>query len=250
MRTAITKWLTLLTIPVTALHCAGVDDVTQDVESRPIENPGADAGATENVRGSDAGAAVTTEQEPELPAAGWLDSPGLLLLPYCSGVQLDESRAVTSALCLQHGRTLTFETGMTGGEGAAVADTEVLKAAPALAELTFAAPFQEGIELQVSEDTLSELVGRRVRSVSMGFAQRGEPVERWVWGGVLEASPDGELEVAPDYVDGTRHGPSCHGDNGAGVFTEDGALVGLVVRTSGKTELGCAERLVLARPVR
>lgn len=250
MRTAITKWLTLLTIPVTALHCAGVDDVTQNIESRPIENaPGTDAGAMKNVRGSDAGV-EPTEQEPKLPAAGWLDSPGLMLLPYCSGVQLDDTRAVTSALCLQHGRTLTFETGMMGGEGAAVADTEALPAAPALAELTFAAPFQEGIELEISEETISELVGRRVRSVSMGFAQRGEPVERWVWGGVLEASPEGELEVVPDHVDGTRQGPSCHGDNGAGVFTEDGALVGLVVRTSGKTELGCAERLVLARPVR
>jgi mono/diheme cytochrome c family protein len=41
---------------------------------------------------------------------------------------------------------------------------------------------------------------------------------------------------------------SCHGDNGAGVFTHDGELVGVIVDASGHTEMGCAKRFGLARP--
>lgn len=201
-------------------------------------------------RKADAGQRERRVDEPpvSMPGAGWVDALESFAQPFCSAVRIDEIHAVTSSRCTTLGVTLAFGTGQVSDGGVPVVRAEQVESAPALSTLTLDSPDEDNAvaNFQLLDQTAAELRGLVVRSISMVFTQRGIATERWVWEGELAASETGELEVVPYFADGSWDAPNCHGDNGAGVYTKSGELIGLVVNATA--DGGCATRFELARP--
>jgi hypothetical protein len=134
----------------------------------------------------------------------------------------------------------------------AVVDSLHLSGDPRVAALLLA----EAVEGVTPADLAAAPVGEGahgdlpVSGVSMLYAERGQPSQRWTWPGELRVV-DGEVSVGvrpmrPEQIvaeETTQH-PTCHGDNGAGVYADDGRLAGIVVAARGSGI--CADTFILA----
>lgn len=185
------------------------------------------------------------------PGAGWLDVPNAVLKPYCAAVRIDATHILTSYDCTTDTYDMRFGTGSVGEDPAVVTAVETMADEPRLASLELA----EGPALDaMAEPTAlderpdSKLDGERVRGLSFDYAPRAEEAATWTFEGTLRADAEG-LRVVLDATGDEVGAPNCHGDSGAGIYTEGGALVGLVVAVAGSSEdLGCVTELLLARP--
>jgi hypothetical protein len=175
-----------------------------------------------------------------LSAAGWIEHAESPIVPWCAAVLVAPDVAVTSALCAQWpGEFLSVGFGPAGaGRRYAVErielQTDAAREDLALAALVLDRPV-EGVEPVALGSADRPVCG--VQSVSYEFVLRGDEGDRWAWSGCLTPGVRASVEA-------TEGAPNCHGDLGAGVFSERGELLGITV--DAWSAEGCVEHALIA----
>jgi hypothetical protein len=170
------------------------------------------------------------------------------ITPWCSAVLVAPDVAVTAIGCVPIAGEAHLRVGV-GSPGDAemhdVKSVEILGADPRLAALVLEAPIEE-----VEPATLGgPATSRRCDAFGVAWLHvlDGDPSRRWLWNACVEPAPLGAIARVEDgESDGQFGNPNCHGDYGAGVFSAEGELLGVVVSVSD-TE-GCAVGFQLVSP--
>ena len=173
-----------------------------------------------------------------LASTGWITARNSLIHPYCAGVVVAPDVVVTTTKCTRPGASaMRFGLGMPRDEGTIpVAFALPLSADPRLSALLLAEPVVEAEPARATSATTET----DVTGVGISYALVGEPADRWIWHGVLSPT-EGDPEVNIDEGES-----SCHGDSGVGVYTSEGALLGVVVAVRGGDP--CTHTLILSGP--
>jgi hypothetical protein len=195
--------------------------------------------------------------EGEAPSAGWLEVEGSSIFPYCSGVLIAPRTAITSTSCAtstDHGR-LRFGLGLPGGAGVGIVRVTTVASEPRLALLELESELDGAFAIMASDMEANELGdGAAVEGVGLLHARRGASSDRWIWPGTLRFADEAfRVAVSPASASGEGRAyassPNCHGDNGSGIYTQTGALLGIVVAVgdSEDSDSPCVDSLILAR---
>lgn len=230
------KTLTVLIAHLAAFAAVSATGCDESDESTLASDPSDGAHGVSN----------ESQQRPEALATSVAHAAAVHLLlddsyirPWCGGVLVAPDVVITSADCVLGVRASHLEIGtMAPGiaEEHAVARVVELELDPRIAALVLEHPV-EGIEPASIAVPEEDECG--VQSVSYLFVAEPEaPLSRWVWSGCYTAETSA--------VEPFEGEPNCHGDNGAPVFDEEGAVIGVVVAASNRE--GCVDEVILAGP--
>jgi hypothetical protein len=172
-------------------------------------------------------------------AAGWVEHADGPVVPWCGAVLVAPDVAITTADCAGSPEAyLSVGFGLVGSRRYGVERIEMQTDAQrddiALAALVLDRPV-DGVEPVALGRADRAVCG--ATSISYEFVLRGEPGERWSWSGCFTPGVRASLAA-------TEGAPNCHGDMGAAVFDEHGALLGITV--GAWSDDGCVENALVA----
>lgn len=170
------------------------------------------------------------------------------ITPWCAAVLVAPDVAVTALGCVAGVEEHHLSVGV-GAPGEAnlhqVEAVKVLDADPRLAALRLETPLED-----VEPATLgAPATSRRCDAfgTSWLYVLSGDPSKRWTWSACVEPAPLGAIARVEDgHSDGQIGNPNCHGDYGAGVYSSDEELLGVVVSVASTD--GCAVGFQLVSP--
>ena len=175
------------------------------------------------------------------PGAGWLDLAESPVQPWCGAVLIGPRTVATSSSCVLPGQVLRFGLGAPGqSQTVPVMAFRKSEPTPDVTLLDLETPFDSALAAPLTEGGEVEL---RARGVSVGFVPRGDRSTRWTWEARVVAQHAGSIDVEMDRSKAPT--ANCHGDNGAGIYRNDGSLLGIVVAASGDD--ACVDSLRAAR---
>jgi hypothetical protein len=181
-------------------------------------------------------------------AAGFVHRVDAAITPWCSAVLVAPDVAVTAIGCVAGVGAYHLSVGL-GSPGEAplhqVDEVKILGADPRLAALRLEAPIEGAEPATLGGPATSPRCD--AFGVSWLHVLDGDPSRRWLWSACVEPAPLGAIARVEDGdSDGQLGNPNCHGDYGAGVFSANEELLGVVVSVAD-TE-GCAVGFQLVAP--
>ena len=169
------------------------------------------------------------------PTSGWMEIERSPLVPWCGAVLVAPDVAVTADTCLEGVYADEIAVGFGNPERDLATPVTEIRALPG--ERLVALVLSEAIEDIEPASLTAARPTCDTTGISYEHAVRGEDVERWTWSGCVELGS----EFATLAVERGR--PNCHGESGAGVFSAEGGLMGIVIGGRGP---GCIDTVELA----
>lgn len=153
---------------------------------------------------------------------GWFEVENSPIAPYCSVVLVAPDVAVTATECVKELGAWELRLGF--GE-----DLEATLPVDTITQLDdeprLSALVLRDAVLDVEPANLAVPASeQQLQSASKARVIKGEIAESWTWSGLARATTDGRHWIEPEVGS-----PNCHGDLGAAVFNDQGALVGVAV---------------------